>query len=405
LLQNKSLKVKTYLVENRSKLICLLLGILFLVCVSGFDWNRINSYQSYDRASLHYVKAVVTSVESETLERDAQDGSLMLGEQVITVTIKQGSLKDQERTFSNFLTKAHNIRVKKGQHIIVCADMPEGADPYFTVYTYDRTVPTLLLILSFAACMLFVGREKGFYALLGVVFSLLTVLLFWVQAIYHGFSPTLVTVLTVLLAGGVSLVLLNGATEKTAITLISTVSGIAVTGVIFFLFSYFLHLSGYNTEAAETLILASQYTGLKIRWILLASVLISALGAVMDVAVSLTAALDELLQKLTQQGTVPSSLEIMKSGMNIGRDMIGTMSNTLILAFAGSAQSTMLCLLAYGFSYQQLFSSDFLTIELAQGLCATIGVILSVPITTWIFLLFHKKQTGVREKINRSKKV
>lgn len=100
----------------------------------------------------------------------------------------------------------------------------------------------------------------------------------------------------------------------------------------------------------------------------------------MDVAVSLTAALMELV------AVDPSvtARQVMKSGFNIGKDMIGTMSNTLILAFAGTALNTMLVLTAYGVSRTQFISSDYLAIELAQGLSATIGVILTVPITTGI---------------------
>ena len=114
--------------------------------------------------------------------------------------------------------------------------------------------------------------------------------------------------------------------------------------------------------------------------LLIAGVLVSSLGAVMDVAVSLTAALMELV------AVDPSvtARQVMKSGFNIGKDMIGTMSNTLILAFAGTALNTMLVLTAYGVSRTQFISSDYLAIELAQGLSATIGVILTVPITTGI---------------------
>ena len=230
------------------------------------------------------------------------------------------------------------------------------------------------------AVMLFVGKGKGLRALAGVVFTLLLVVLFMVQAIYHGFPPVIVSILTILTGTAVSLLLLNGCSRRTAVSALATVLGVAVTGIIFYISSKTLHLTGFNSDNAEELLVIQGATGLSVRSLLIAGVLVSSLGAVMDVAVSLTAALMELV-------VVDPSVtarQVMKSGFNIGKDMIGTMSNTLILAFAGTALNTMLVLTAYGVSRTQFISSDYLAIELAQGLCATIGVILTVPITTGI---------------------
>ncbi|MCD8375502.1 MAG: YibE/F family protein [Oscillospiraceae bacterium] len=190
-----------------------------------------------------------------------------------------------------------------------------------------------------------------------------------------------------LLISGVSLLLLNGISRQTAVGLSATLAGVAATALIFLLFSRLLHLSGYNTDDAEALLMAGDSTGMSIRYLLLAGVMISALGAVMDVAVSLAAALEELVRANPKM----KRGALMHSGLNIGRDMIATMSNTLILAFAGTGLNTMLCLLAYGYQPAQLLSSDYLAVELAQGLCATLGVVLTVPVTILIAagLLHH----------------
>ena len=196
---------------------------------------------------------------------------------------------------------------------------------------------------------------------------------------------------------------MNGFSRKTAVGLISTLLGVLATGIIFAIFAVFLHLSGYNSDAVEELFLVSYSTGLSIRPLLLVSVLISALGAVMDVAVSLAAALEELV-------IVNPSLnrmELVKSGLNIGKDMIGTMSNTLILAFAGTALTTMISLMAYGYQFQQLLSSNYMAIEMTQGICATIGVVLTVPIATFIsaLLFIHSSNDEKGEKVNDEKEI
>ncbi len=369
----------------------LILGAAFLAAVILFDWNSINSYVKFNSDSLHYVKGRVISITSERLELDSADPSLYLGEQEVVVELLEGEQKGEQVEIDNYLTQVHNIRVSTNQRVIVCADTPENATPYYTIFNYDRTLPLYSLIGVFGLAVILVGRRKGVRALLGVGFSLLIVVLFLAQAIFHGFNPLAVTLLTVLLATGASLLLLNGFSRRTAAGVLSTLAGVCVTGVIFALSAWSLHLSGYNSDTAEELLLVRDATGLSVRPLLLAGVLISALGAVMDVAVSLAAALEELVA--VNPGL--SRRELVRSGFNIGKDMIGTMSNTLILAFAGTALNTMISLLAFGYQFRQLFSSDYMAVELTQGLCATIGVVLTVPIATGISaLLFIRKSTA-----------
>mgnify|MGYP002678925837 FL=1 len=357
-----------------------LIGAAFLLAAGSFDWDRINSYTMYNNDSRTFVRGRVVSVDNERLETDPYDHSRYLGEQELTVLILEGDQKGDKVSIDNYLSQTHNIYVNANQKIIVCADMPEGVVPYYTVFNYDRCLPLGILVVVFAAVMLFVGKGKGLRALAGVVFTLLLVVLFMVQAIYHGFPPVIVSILTILTGTAVSLLLLNGYSRRTAVSALATVLGVAVTGIIFYISSKTLHLTGFNSDNAEELLVIQGATGLSVRSLLIAGVLVSSLGAVMDVAVSLTAALMELV------AVDPSvtARQVMKSGFNIGKDMIGTMSNTLILAFAGTALNTMLVLTAYGVSRTQFISSDYLAIELAQGLCATIGVILTVPITTGI---------------------
>lgn len=374
----------------------ILFGIAFLVAISLFDWNQINQYTMYNTQSIHYVKGRVVQITSEVLEQDSVDSSLYLGEQKIVVELLEGDQKGQEIEIDNSLSKVHNIRVTNNQKVIVCADTPENAEPYYTVFNYDRSIPIVMLIVTFGIAVIVIGGRKGVRALLGVAFSLLTVILFLAQAIYHGFDPIVICFLTLLITTGVSLLLLNGFSRRTAVGLLSTLLGVLVTGIIFAIFAMILHLTGYNSDEIENLFLVSYSTGLSIRPLLLVGVLISALGAVMDVAVSLAAALEELV--IVNPSFSRNAL--IKSGLNIGKDMIGTMSNTLILAFAGTALTTMISLIAYGYQFQQLLSSDYMAIELTQGLCATIGVVLTVPIATFIsaLLFIHSSKDGKGKK-------
>ena len=379
------------------KIATVLFGIAFLLAITLFDWNSVNSYVKYNSDSLHYVRARVVSITSERLEQDSADPSLYLGEQEVVAELLEGSQKGEKVAIDNYLTQVHNIRVSVRQRVIVCQDKPKNATPYYTIFNYDRTLPLGLLIAVFAVATIMIGGRKGVRALLGVSFSLLAVVVFMAQAIFHGFNPIAVTAITVIIATGSTLLLLNGFSRRTAAGALSTLAGVLATGIIFFLAAKALHLTGYNSDTAEELLLVRDATGLSVRPLLLAGVLISALGAVMDVAVSLVAALDELVTvnpEIRRSG-------IFRSGFNIGKDMIGTMSNTLILAFAGTALNTMISLLAFGYQFNQLLSSDYIAIELAQGICATLGVILTVPITTGIFVFFYTRQHHLHSEMQR----
>ena len=163
---------------------------------------------------------------------------------------------------------------------------------------------------------------------------------------------------------------------------------VIISGVIFYLISNLLNISGFNLDEAESLILIAQNTGLKIRDILFSGILISSLGAVMDVAMSIASSIYEI-NELNRDLDMKT---IFNSGINIGRDMIGTMSNTLILAFAGTSLSTMLALYSYNTQFNQLMSSDFIAIEFAQSISGSIGIILAVPITSVISAYVYKKK-------------
>lgn len=126
---------------------------------------------------------------------------------------------------------------------------------------------------------------------------------------------------------------------------------------------------------------------MKIKGLTFSAILIASLGAIMDVAMSIASSIFEL-EKANPRSTIN---ELFKSGMNIGKDIMGTMSNTLILAFAGSSLNMILFIIAYGMPYRQIVNLDFLVEEIIQGVSGSIGIILTVPITALISSNFTKK--------------
>ena len=149
-----------------------------------------------------------------------------------------------------------------------------------------------------------------------------------------------------------------------------------IFALIFFkIMSALVHIDGFSSAEAEGLILVNEGTGLQIKDVLFAGVLISSLGAIMDVGMSIVSALYEVYL----HNPTLNKREIFHSGIEIGKDMIGTMTNTLILAFVGSAFITLLVFISYQVQFDQLISSNYLCIEIAQGICGTFGIVLTIP--------------------------
>lgn len=348
-------------------------GIVLVVILLLVIMPQENAdFQSLVSSGISYQRGTVIQVLSQSLE-ESPLGSGMLGSQDLAVRLRDGS----EVQMTNYLTDTHNILAEEGSKVIICVDAPDGVEPYYTVYNYDRTSALVLIFAVFILLMMLVGGKQGANAVLALAVSLLLIVRFTVPAIYRGGSPIAVGAITVFAATAVTLLLLHGATVRALLAAGVTLAGEGTACMLFAVSSALLHIGGFQTDQAEGLLVVAQNTGLHLKTLLFAATMIASLGAVMDVAVSLLSALWELKQQGTQDGG-----QLFRSGMNIGKDMIGTMSNTLIFAFAGNALATMLSLTAYGVQASQLLNSNYIALEIAQGLCGTGGVILTVPIAS-----------------------
>lgn len=348
-------------------------GIVLVVILLLVIMPQENAdFQSLVSSGISYQRGTVIQVLSQSLE-ESPLGSGMLGSQDLAVRLRDGS----EIQVTNYLTDTHNILAEEGSKVIICVDAPDGVEPYYTLYNYDRTSALVLIFAVFILLMLLVGGKQGANAVLALAVSLFLIVRFTVPAIYRGSSPIAVGALTAFAATAVTLLLLHGATVRALLAAGVTLAGEGTACILFAASSALLHVGGFQTDQAEGLLVVAQNTGLHLKTLLFAATMIASLGAVMDVAVSLLSALWELKQQGTQDGG-----QLFRSGMNIGKDMIGTMSNTLIFAFAGNALATMLSLTAYGVQASQLLNSNYIALEIAQGLCGTGGVILTVPIAS-----------------------
>ena len=373
----------------------LVIGAIITMIVFPF---RGDSYRRFATDTLRYQKGTVVEVVSEELSESPQKTGNLLGLQELTVRLSGGEVVP----IHNYLTDTHNILLNEGDSAIICVDAPKNAAPYYTVYQYDRTVGLVALTAMFFGLMLLIGGRKGFDALLSLLFSGVFLICVVLPLLYNGVSPILIGFITVLLLTLVTLLLLHGVTKECLLGIGVTLLGELAACILFGIFSGALHLTGLQLGEAEDLLLITQNTGLKIKSVLFTGMMLASLGAVMDVAVSVLAALREVSDAMPD----PEPKALFGSGMRIGKNMLGTMSNTLIFAFAGGALTTMLVFFSYGVQFHQIFHSDYLALELSQGLCSTAAVILTVPAASLVgaFAFSDKKNAFTTRNSTFSKR-
>ncbi|MCR5666438.1 MAG: YibE/F family protein [Eubacterium sp.] len=357
-------------------------AFMIVIVIAISMWNRANpiDYSMYETDTLSHPKGTVVKIVEEELARNDTERGRKLGYQVLEVQITSGEYKGETITVKNDVTNTHHIICEVGSRIIVKADTPEGTEPYYSVYNYDHTKAMLLLFGVFAVLMVIIGKKKGFLSLCGLVFAMIVLLRFLLPAIFHGWQPIVATVIAVSIITFSSLMLLNGWNKKTRIAIIASISGVVMAAIVYFIFAALLHLNGYNLESSEELILIRENTGMGVADLLFVSIIISALGAILDMAMSVVSSIFEIRKNAPEL----SPTNLLKSGLSVGRDMIGTNCQTLILAFIGSSITTLLVVISYGYQTNQLLNSDFIAIEMLQGMTGSIAVILSVPVASML---------------------
>lgn len=329
-------------------------------------------------ASLRVFASVrVTDVIEDSAQPDVWSEGLRLGSQLLEVEVLQGEHKGETLISPNYLSAYYNIDAKAGARIIArLAEDDNGLLYVASFVNYDRGPVLIGFVFLFAAALIVVGGKQGLKALFGLIFTLIALWFILIPLLIRGAQPILTTIALTALTAGVSLAALTGYTRKTLCALTGCVGGVAIAGGLAALVGQLTPLSGFNMPEAEELILRASDHGLTIRGLLVCGVLIASLGAVMDVAMSIASACNELQELNPELGAGA----LFRSGMNIGRDAMGTMANTLILAFAGSSLNALILFRAYDYPSLQILNSDMMAIEIVQGVAGSIGIVLTVPL-------------------------
>ena len=288
-----------------------------------------------------------------------------------------GPFKGTVLETSNYLNAYTNVDCRLGTRIVVRLDYDDHGKPYIiSVPNYDRGLVLAGLLVVFGALLVLIGGKKGAMALLGLAYTLACLWYLLVPLILRGADPILVSIGVVALTTAASLLLLTGFSRKTLCATLGCVGGVAAAGIFAGLAGTISPLNGFNLSEAEELVLRAGDSKLHISGLLVSGILIASLGAVMDVAMSIASSCNEL-RELNPNLT---RAELFRSGMNIGRDAMGTMANTLILAFAGASLNMLILFRVYDYPLIQIANTDAMAVEVIRGVAGSIGIVLTVPL-------------------------
>ncbi len=388
-------KMKNYIAKNKWSVIILVLAAV--IFIAARIWAAPdNSTQQADEYA-EYEKGVVTQVLTDNTVPDEVAEGNARGEQTLLVEVTSGRYKGETLKVSNFAGPLYGAPVSEGDGVVMIISTYEDGSHTATVYEYNRILALVIVVLLFVAATVAVGGQTGAKSLVGLAITV--VCLFWVliPMLMKG-APTLLSVFLVCaLVAIVSFVILGGVSKKIICACLATICGVAIALLFGLVAQSAARIDGMRMSDVEPLLQLRQTgTPISLKYLLVGGIVISALGAVMDVAMSIASALSEIHEVDPKLG----AKELFRSGMNIGRDMVGTMTNTLILAFIGSSFVIVIYLYSIGLQPYQLLSSAYMAVEVISGIASSIGVILSVPITAFISagVIADKKSKAVKSK-------
>ena len=399
-------KWETIKKESNSIIVLVLAVVAFLIAFFVIHSEDILKgagliFWEYGDELVEFEKATVTNIRKEDVRIDEVADGAYSGNQELDVTVKSGRYKGEDMVVYNYFGALSGVPVSVGDSVTVTMKTHGDGTHYATVYEFNR-IPTLMVLSAlFILVIIIVGGRTGAKSLVGLVFTIICLFTILIPLLLKGVPTVLSTFVVCIYISMVCFTILGGVHRKTISAFLGTVSGAFLAMAFGLAVQYFAKIDGFRLEDAEPL-LQLKYAGasIKLRGLLTASIIISALGAVMDVAMSISSSLEEVWAANPSL----SRKELFKSGMNVGRDLVGTMTNTLILAFLGSEFTLIIFLYSREMTFYHLFSTAFISLEVITGLSSSLGMILAVPLTALISSVLISRNSVNTEKPKVSKR-
>lgn len=306
---------------------------------------------------------------------------------LVTLTDKEYSSMEILINHSINLATLHHLILEEGDKVIVWANGNESNFDNARIYSYSRDSYLLYLVIGFISLVIIIGGKKGFSAIISLGITLGLVFIGFFPMIINGVNPILSALLVCGISAILTLIIIGDFKGKTYAAIIGTLGGISVAIILTYVFGYLTKIQGIGDENVEMLAYIPNSANYNFRDLLYAGIIIGTLGGVMDICMSISSAMDEIHQANKRS----TNLNLFLSGMRIGKDILGTMTNTLILAYVGSSINLILVFYTYGLTITQFINSDQIASEIIRAFAGSIGLVFAIPITAVAYLAFRDK--------------
>ena len=286
---------------------------------------------------------------------------------------------------------AGNVReVTRGDRILITSFMDD--EWHFMEHVRFHTI--LLLGGIFIVLLLLFGRMKGLSTILSLGFTCVAVFAVFIPAILSGRNIYLAALIVCVYAVLVTIFLVNGINRKSFAAVIGCLGGMVVAALLTVVTGAVLGLTGVVSGESMHLLHLPLEPAIDLRAIIFAGIIIGAVGAVMDVAVSIASALWELRENAPDL----SFKAIFRSGINIGKDVMASMTNTLVLAYIGSSLSVILLLIIHAGSLTELLNRELVIVEFLQAMIGSLGLLFTMPLSALVCAVLYVRKNGANEE-------
>jgi len=350
---------------------------------------------------IYHDKGKVISISEKETEVSEDDLDLMVNKESSSITVQELSIELKTGQNKGGIIKIENelhndpfdIIVKKGDKVLLYGMAPPGeTEINYSLQDKWHFDGIILAVLIFMGLVLLLGGKKGIQALVSLALSILAIFYIFIPLLKKDVNSVFITFIIVIAISIITMPIILGFNRKSLVAIFGATLGV-ITALFFgFLFKWLIDINGMGAE--DSRMLAVQFPDFDYEGIFLAGVIIGALGAVMDVAVSITSGLEEV----TRHSKSLSIQEIWSSGLSIGRDILGSMVNTLIFAYVGASLTLILLFMQSNASLIDVLNQGFIAEEVVRSLVGSIGLLATIPLTALFGAYFFKDGASRRTR-------
>ncbi|URZ16978.1 YibE/F family protein [Clostridium felsineum] len=341
-----------------------------------FFLSLLIAYVTYDFAANKPISGKVIG----TTIGNSKKGVSKLNQHQLNVKITSGDHKGEVVTVDNIVNDKtfDEYMVEKNSNVLLNIEENEnGTIKRVYIYEIVRYKALYILIFSFIFLLGVLAGEKGLKSILALLVTGFVILKVLIPLIVKGYNPIIVSIILCIAISTISLIVISGKNKKTLSAIIGTCSGLLIAAIIALVLSSKLKLTGFTDEQLQMLVYISQDKNFNFRGLLFSGILMGALGAVMDISMSIASSVSEIKEKKPDISTSA----LIKSAMKIGQDIMGTMANTLILAYVGGNLYNLILVFSYNLPLYRILDQDIIATEILNSLAGSLGLLFTVPIT------------------------